>query len=169
MAKSYRPAGVGMIPAERGTYLVHAYFDDSQVDLVRANVVGWQVSSERILTPLVVDQRAAEDDPWFVIHPDERVECSDGRCWSDVDTWIAEERRRRRDAIAEGRLGFVDHDAQEDCHGGEKAMSELAPPARPRAPEDAPSAHPIPQAMPDPEPVPEAEPDDIPPRHARWM
>lgn len=80
MAKSYRPVGVGMFPAEHGTYLVHAYFDDAHVELVRANVIGWQVSQERILTPLVIDQHAAEDDPWFVIHPDERVECSDGRC-----------------------------------------------------------------------------------------
>lgn len=97
MVKNYRPAGVGMIPAEPETYLVHAYFDDNQVDLVKTTIVGWQVSQERILMPLVVDPRAAAEDSWFVIHPNGRVECNDGRCWADVDTWIAEERRQRRD------------------------------------------------------------------------
>ncbi|GAA0277190.1 hypothetical protein GCM10009127_17440 [Alteraurantiacibacter aestuarii] len=98
MIKNYRPGGIGMIQAEPGTYLVHAYFDDNQVDLVKANVVGWQIGSERILTPLVIDPRAAMDETWFVIHPDGRVECNDGRCWNDVDSWIVEERRLRRDA-----------------------------------------------------------------------
>jgi len=96
--KSYRPGGIGMFPAEPGTYLVHAYFDDNQVELVRANVVGWQVGSERILTPLVVDPRAASDEVWHVIHPDMRVECSDGRCWDNVDSWVEENRRMQREA-----------------------------------------------------------------------
>ncbi len=97
MVKNYRPGGVGMLPALPGTYLVHAYFDDNQVELVKANVLGWQVSSERTVTPLVVDPRAAADDDWFVIHPDGRVECRDGRCWADSDIWIDEQRRLRRD------------------------------------------------------------------------
>lgn len=96
MAKSYRPAGVGMVPAEAGTYLLHAYFDDNQVDLVKANVLGWQVSSERTLTPLVIDPRAADAEPWFVAHPDGRVEASDGRCWDNIEQWVGEERRMRR-------------------------------------------------------------------------
>ena len=100
MAKNYRPGGVGMINAELGTYLVHAYFDDNQVELVRSNVIGWQIGQERKLTPLVIDPDAAADELWFVVHPDNRVECSDGRCWADLDCWIAEERRRRRDALA---------------------------------------------------------------------
>ncbi|MEO5706639.1 MAG: hypothetical protein ABIT10_05535 [Alteraurantiacibacter sp.] len=94
MAKSYRPASAGMLPALPGTYLVTAYFDDNQVDLVKSNVLGWSVSSERTLTPLVIDPRAADDDQWHVIHPDGRVECTDGRCWSGVDAWVDEERQR---------------------------------------------------------------------------
>ena len=98
MVKNYRPGGIGMIPAEKGTYLVHAYFDDHQVELVKSNVLGWQVGSERILTPLVVDPSAITNDDWFVIHPDGRVECSDGRCWETVDDWTVEERRLLRDS-----------------------------------------------------------------------
>lgn len=98
MAKNYRPASTGMLPALPGTYLVTAYFDDNQVDLVKCNVLGWSVSTERTLTPLVVDPRAADDDQWHVIHPDGRVECTDGRCWSDVDVWVKEERQRWLDS-----------------------------------------------------------------------
>ena len=98
MVKSYRPGGVGMLPAEAGTYLVHAYFDDNEVDLVRANVLGWQVGAERSLTPLVVDSRAVVDDGWHVLHPDGRVEGADGRGWDDLDDWLADERRRWRAA-----------------------------------------------------------------------
>lgn len=98
MVKNYRPASAGMIAAEPGTYLVHVYFDDNQVELVKANIIGWSVSTERQLTPLVVDPTAASDEVWFVIHPDGRVECSDGRCWNEVDQWIADERRLRREA-----------------------------------------------------------------------
>ncbi len=144
MVKNYRPVGVGMIPAERGTYLVHAYFDDNQVDLVRTTIVGWQISQERELTPLTIDPRAAAEDPWFVVHPDERVECSDGRCWADVDTWIAEERRMRRDALEAQIL------AQEKAR--KKSADDAAAPAA------EPSPAPIPQAMPDPEREPEPEP-----------
>lgn len=115
MVKNYRPASVGMVPALPGTYLVTAYFDDNQVDLVKSNVLGWSVSTERTLTPLVIDPRAADEDVWHVIHPDGRVECTDGRCWSDVDSWIADERRRRSSpettlpdlAIAQERVAEV--------------------------------------------------------------
>lgn len=81
-----------MLPALPGTYLVNLYFENDEADLVRANVIGWQVDAERNLTPLVIDTRAAADGQWFVIHPDGRVECSDGRCWNDADTWIAQEK-----------------------------------------------------------------------------
>ena len=102
MVKSYRPAGVGMVPAQAGTYLLHAYFDGNQLDLVRANVIGWQISSERTLTPLVVDPRAADIEPWMVTHPDGRVECSDGRCWDSVENWLVEERRLQRERLDAG-------------------------------------------------------------------
>jgi hypothetical protein len=95
MVKNYRPASTGMLPAQPGTYLITAYFDDSEVDLVRCNVIGWSISSERTLTPLVVDPRAADDDNWHVLHPDGRVECTDGRCWNDIDGWIADQRCHR--------------------------------------------------------------------------
>ena len=94
MVKSYRPAGVGMLPAQPGTYLLHAYFDDNHIDLVKSNVLGWQVCSERSLTPLAIDPRAAEADAWCVAHPDGRVECSDGRCWDSLDLWVGEQRRQ---------------------------------------------------------------------------
>jgi hypothetical protein len=98
MAKNYRPGGVGMLPAAPGTYLVHAYFDDNQVDLVLANVIGWQIGADRTLTPLVVDPRAADEEPWFVLHPDGRVESSNGHAWPDKDSWIDETRRLSREA-----------------------------------------------------------------------
>jgi len=166
MPKSYRPAGVGMIPAEPRTYLVHAYFDDSQVELVRTNVLAWQVSQERILTPLVVDQHAAEDDPWFVIQPDERVECSGGRCWDNAEVWIEEERRRRREALVEGKL------EEEHAKSGAPKKPGKAEPAIRRDADEQPTMHRIPQAMPDPEPVKRHDPSqDVTPdrRQARFM
>ncbi|WAT18112.1 hypothetical protein OZN62_00615 [Aurantiacibacter sp. MUD11] len=100
MQKNYRQAGVGMLNAAPGTYLVHAYFDHNEIDVVRCNVIGWQVLADRRLTPLVVDPRAADDDKWTVIHPDGRVECSDGRTWKNEDCWLFEEKRDHRRAAA---------------------------------------------------------------------
>ena len=96
--KNYRPGGVGMLEALPGTYLVHAYFDDNQVEIVRANVLGWQIGADRKVTPLVLDPRAADDEPWTVIHPDGRVETSNGQSWADADVWVDEIKRSRRDA-----------------------------------------------------------------------
>lgn len=98
MQKNYRASGVGTIGAAPGTYLVHAYFDENQVDLVRANVVGWTISSDSKVRPLVVDPRAADDEDWFIEHPDGRVECSDGRAWPDIDAWVDESKRLQRGA-----------------------------------------------------------------------
>ncbi|WP_340587958.1 hypothetical protein [Erythrobacter alti] len=98
MQKNYREGGVGMFDAAPGTYVVSAYFDDNQVDLVYCNVLGWQVGKDRRLTPMCLDHRAAQDDTWFVIHPDGRVESNDGRSWSTKDAWVTEERRARRAA-----------------------------------------------------------------------
>lgn len=93
LVKNYRPAGVGMFPAEPGTYLLHAYFEGDQPELVKANVIGWQVTNGRNLDPLVIDPRAAEITPWTVGHPDGRVECSDGRCWNSIEQWLNDESR----------------------------------------------------------------------------
>ena len=97
MQKHYRPSGVGMVTALPGTYLVHAYFDDNQVDLVKMNVLGWQVGGDRTVTPLVVDPRAADDEPWHVVHPDGRVESSTGGAWPDMESWVDEVRRMQRE------------------------------------------------------------------------
>lgn len=98
MQKNYREGGVAMLDALPGTYLVAAYFDDNQVDLVTCNVLGWQVGKDRRLTPMCLDIRAADEDPWFVLHPDGRVESNDGRSWPSKDAWLDEERRARRRA-----------------------------------------------------------------------
>jgi hypothetical protein len=96
MQKNYRQGGVMALDALPGTYLVHAYFDDNQVDLVRCNVLGWQIAADRTVTPIVVDPRAADELPWTVIHPDGRVERSDGRCWDSEDAWLTHQRREQR-------------------------------------------------------------------------
>ena len=98
MQKNYREGGVGLIDAAPGTYLVSAYFDDNQVELVQCNVLGWQIGKDRRLTPMCLDIRAADENPWFVHHPDGRVESNDGRAWPDLDAWIAEQRRDYRAA-----------------------------------------------------------------------
>ena len=132
LVKNYRPASAGMLAALPGTYLVTAYFDDGQVDLVKCNVIGWSVSTERNLIPLVMDPRVADEEPWFVTHPDGRVECSDGRSWPDLDCWIMEERRRRREVTSVHPL-----------------MDMVPEPAR-----DAEIYRPpVPQGMPDPTPT----------------
>lgn len=91
--KSYRPAGVGMFPAQAGTHLLSAYFDGDRPEVVKSNIIGWQITPGRVLIPLVIDPRAADADPWIVSHPDGRVECSDGRCWDNIDLWLADECR----------------------------------------------------------------------------
>ncbi len=98
MQKSYRESGVGMFDAAPGTYIVSAYFDDNQVDLVYCNVLGWQIGKDRRLTPMCLDHRAVQDDPWFIIHPDGRVESNDGRSWANKDAWVEEQRRSLRAA-----------------------------------------------------------------------
>lgn len=100
MQKSYRQGGILALDAPVGTYLVHAYFDDNQIDLVKCNVLGWQIAADRKVTPIVIDPRAADDETWFVIHPDGRVECSDGRGWDSEDAWLHEEQRQRRRSAA---------------------------------------------------------------------
>lgn len=87
-----------MVQALPGTYLVHIYFDNNQVELVRANVVGWSVGSDRRIAPLVLDPRATDDDPWRVIHPDGRVESSCGKVWDTLDAFIDDEKRASRAA-----------------------------------------------------------------------
>ncbi len=96
MQKSYRQGGVGMLDALPGTYLVHAYFDDNQVDLVKSNVIGWQVAQDRRLTPLLLDPRALDDDGWVILHPDGRVEDCNGRNWPSEDAWLQSARRESR-------------------------------------------------------------------------
>ena len=99
MQKSYRQSGVGMLDAAPGTYMVHAYFDDNQVELIKSNVMGWQVAQDRRLTPLVLDPRAVDDEGWVILHPDGRIEAEDGRNWASEDAWLTSRRReRRRDA-----------------------------------------------------------------------
>lgn len=98
MVKNYRPGGVGMLEAAPGTFLLHAYFDDNQVELVRSAVLGWQIGADRKITPLVLDPRAADDEPYTVNYPDGRVETSDGRTWDDLGSFIDEEKRRQREA-----------------------------------------------------------------------
>lgn len=88
MAKNYRPPSAGMLPAVPGTFLVNAYFDGDGAEVVKSTVIGWQISIERTLTPLVMDPRAAGLDDLYVMHPDGRVECTDGSCWPDVDGWL---------------------------------------------------------------------------------
>ena len=146
MVKNYRPASAGMMPAAPGTYLAHAYFDGDEVGLVKCCVIGWSVSTERIVTPLVIDPRAADLEPWFVIHPDGRVECSDGRIWRDADTWIGDERRARREQQVAQILSVP-------LAAAASVAEPASDPAPPPAP--APMHAPIPVGMqPPPEPAP---------------
>ncbi|MGB3795783.1 MAG: hypothetical protein WA957_05710 [Alteraurantiacibacter sp.] len=88
-----------MLDAAPGTYMVHAYFDDNQVELIKSNVLGWQVAQDRRLTPLILDPRAVDDEGWVIQHPDGRIESEDGRNWSSEDAWLTSQRReKRRDA-----------------------------------------------------------------------
>jgi hypothetical protein len=97
MHKSYRPSGVAVIAAVPETYLAQAYFDDNDVEIVKSNVIAWQVGSDRGMTPLTIDPRTTAGQEWFVIHPDGRVEADDGRAWAGVDAWIADQRRLHRE------------------------------------------------------------------------
>jgi hypothetical protein len=132
MVKNYRPASAGVLSALPGTYLVTAYFDDGQVELVKFNVIGWSISSGRSVIPVVLDPRLTDEDPWHVIHPDGRVECSDGQAWEDVDAWVRQERRHRR-MVSEGLI-------PKEVLTDESEVVEVFRPAVPQGMPDPPQA-----------------------------
>jgi hypothetical protein len=136
MVKNYRPASAGMLAALPGTYLIYAYFESGSVELVRCNVIGWQISSERTITPLVLDPRAADDDSWYVIHPDGRVESSDGRCWDSADAWVADEHSAYIDLKP---IRISDLSAPQ---AGQRSVGEQAPAAAPQQPHSQQPHHP---------------------------
>lgn len=74
-------------PALPGTYLVSPNDDGDEPPYWRSNVIGWAVCMDGLLRPISVDANALLD-PWTVLHPDGRVECSDGDEFEDTAAWL---------------------------------------------------------------------------------
>jgi hypothetical protein len=86
VAIKYAPAA--MTPALPGTYLVSPGEDESgKAKVWKNNVLSWMIAADTELRPVVVDMSMI-DDKWTVLHPDGRVECSDGESWESVDLWL---------------------------------------------------------------------------------
>lgn len=96
-AKNYRPAGVAFVQSAPQTYLAELFLDGNEVEIIRSNIIGWQVAGDRSLSPLTLDPSALGDGEFHTIHPDGRVECSNGRAWDDCDAWVADAKRMRRE------------------------------------------------------------------------
>jgi hypothetical protein len=85
---------VATTPALQGTYLINP--GDGEADspkVWKSNVLGWMVCADTAVRPMVLDPEALLSNPWQVLHPDGRVERSDGRSWDSLDEWLDEVRR----------------------------------------------------------------------------
>lgn len=79
------------VPALPGTYLINPRDDDGSMEKVwKTNVLGWMVCADTVTRPVVIDQEALLATPWSILHPDGRVERSDGRSWDTLDEWLEE-------------------------------------------------------------------------------
>ena len=82
---------VATIPALAGTYLIGLGEDDNDKPAVwKKNVLGWMVCADTQTRPVVLDPEALLSSSWQVLHPDGRVERSDGQAWGTLEEWKAE-------------------------------------------------------------------------------
>jgi hypothetical protein len=79
-----------MMPAAPGTYLLNPGVDEGKPIAWRTNVLGWMVCADTEVRPVVLDMSALEKK-WDVLHPDGRVERSDGTSWDSLEDWMSTE------------------------------------------------------------------------------
>ena len=85
-----------MIPALPGTYLVTASEgEDGAPPYWRDNVLGWMICADTEVRPVVISGEALLTKPWRVMHPDGRVESSNGESWDTTDAWLESEKPER--------------------------------------------------------------------------
>jgi len=81
------------VAAAPGTYLINPGDGEEDSPKVwKSNVLGWMVCADTAVRPMVLDPEALLSSPWQVLHPDGRVERSDGRGWNSLDDWLDEVR-----------------------------------------------------------------------------
>lgn len=81
-------------PAQPGTYLVNPADEaEDGRKFWRENVVGWMICADTAIRPVVLGPESLLSLPWQVLHPDGRVERSDGSTWETTDEWLEEIRR----------------------------------------------------------------------------
>jgi hypothetical protein len=81
-----------MIPALPGTYILHPGTDEQGHGKAwKTNVLGWMVTADTEVRPLLADPTCIEGNKWDVLHPDGRVERNDGATWDCLDDWIKSE------------------------------------------------------------------------------
>lgn len=83
---------VATVPALPGTYLVHYNDDADGPDFFRTNVLGWMLSLDNIVRPIVIDSELLTGG-WTALHPDGRIETSGGETWNTAEEWVAAQKR----------------------------------------------------------------------------
>lgn len=82
------------LPALPGTYVVNPNEDDDAPPFWKSNVIGWGICMDGVVRPIVVDPDGLLDG-WTILHPDGRVETSQGDSFEDVATWLSVASPRR--------------------------------------------------------------------------
>jgi hypothetical protein len=81
-----------MIPALPGTYILHPGTDDQgNPKAWKTNVLGWMVTADTEVRPLLADSTCIDRNKWDVLHPDGRVERNDGSTWDTLLDWLRTE------------------------------------------------------------------------------
>ena len=74
-------------PALPGTYLVSANIDGEEPHFWRSNVLGWAICMDGLVRPIIIDPNGLMET-WTVLHPDGRVEKSNGDEFEDTAAWL---------------------------------------------------------------------------------
>jgi hypothetical protein len=73
-------------PAQPGTYVIYLEREANDRQFWKIAVVGWMINLEGNVRPVVTDPDGVSKE-WHVLHPDGRVEASDGGSWDNVTQW----------------------------------------------------------------------------------
>ncbi|KAK0330267.1 hypothetical protein LTR94_033497, partial [Friedmanniomyces endolithicus] len=69
-------------PAQPGTYVIYLEREANDRQFWKIAVVGWMINLEGNVRPVVTDPDGVSKE-WHVLHPDGRVEASDGGSWDN--------------------------------------------------------------------------------------
>jgi hypothetical protein len=89
-------APTATLSALPGTYLINpCEEEDGRVTVWKQNVLGWAICFDGETRPVTLNPEASLSGPWQILHPDGRVERSDGSTWESLNLWLDEDARIR--------------------------------------------------------------------------